>query len=249
VVGSESAAPEESMARTTRRTRRGPGEGPHGEGRLEARPTAASAGGLPGIQPLNLGLGRDGLLYVPDAYRHDRPAPLVLLLHGAGGDGADVLSVLHLPARGAGMLVLAPDSRAETWDVIRGGYGPDVAFIDRALAQTFTRYAVDAAHVAVSGFSDGASYALSLGITNGDWLTHVIAFSPGFMAPAAQRGAPEMFLTHGVGDRVLPIDSCSRRIVPRLRHAGYAVRYEEFDGGHVVPPSLAREATDWFMVA
>ncbi len=31
------------------------------------------------------------------------------------------------------------------------------------------------------GFSDGASYALSLGVPNGDLFTHIVAFSPGFM--------------------------------------------------------------------
>jgi predicted esterase len=88
----------------------------------------------------------------------------------------------------AGLVLLAPESRGTTWDVLRGGYGPDVAFIDRALEQTFGRYAVDPRRLAVGGFSDGASYALSLGITNGDLFGHVLAFSPGFMAPGG-RGA------------------------------------------------------------
>ncbi len=79
------------------------------------------------------------------------------------------------------MIVLAVDSHQKTWDMIRGGYGADIAFIDKALAQTFTRYAIAPNRVAIAGFSDGASYALSVGITNGDLFTHVIAFSPGFM--------------------------------------------------------------------
>jgi len=52
--------------------------------------------------------------------------------------------------------------------------------------------------VAIQGFSDGASYALSLGLTNGDLFTHVIAFSPGFAAPAEQRGRPRIYVSHGV---------------------------------------------------
>ncbi|HYG79829.1 MAG TPA: alpha/beta hydrolase-fold protein [Pyrinomonadaceae bacterium] len=144
------------------------------------------------------------------------------------------------------MLLLAPDSRRQTWDVIEGVYGPDVAYIDRALEQTFGLYTVDPARVAVGGFSDGASYALSLGLTNGDLFTHVIAFSPGFMAPAGQQGAPRLFVSHGARDRVLPVDACSRRIVPRLKRAGYDVLYREFDGPHTVPHEVAREAAAWF---
>jgi phospholipase/carboxylesterase len=37
----------------------------------------------------------------------------------------------------AGLAVLAVDSRGTTWDAIRGGFGPDVAFLDRALERTF----------------------------------------------------------------------------------------------------------------
>ena len=109
-------------------------------------------------------------------------------------------------------MLLVPDSRGRTWDMILGNYGPDVAFIDQALAQTFSRYALNPARLAIGGFSDGASYALSLGLSNGDLFTHIIAFSPGFMAPAQQQGRPPVFITHGTQDRVLPITRCSRRM-------------------------------------
>jgi predicted esterase len=114
------------------------------------------------------------------------------------------------------------------------------------MAQTFSRYAIDPAHVAIGGFSDGASYALSLGLTNGDLFTHIIAFSPGFMAPAEYEGKPRIFISHGTRDQVLPIDACSRRIVPQVRGAGYDVEYHEFDGPHTVPPEMTRRAVDWF---
>lgn len=216
-------------------------------GRLKARPGRTEVAGPPGLQPLMLEEKRDGLLYVPAVYEAGRPAPLVLMLHGAGGDARHTLPLLRVLADAAGVILLVPDSRGRTWDVIERGYGPDVSFIDRALAQTFSRYAVDPARVAVGGFSDGASYALSLGITNGDLFTHVIAFSPGFIAPAGQKGAPALFVSHGTQDRVLPVDVCSRRVVPQLKEAGYQVEYREFDGPHMVPPEVARGGMEWFL--
>ena len=219
------------------------------EGRLRARPAAGATGAAPvGLRPLGLGAARDGYLYVPATYRVGRPAPLVLLLHGVGEDARDGLALLRGQADGAGLVLLAPASRGPTWDLIvgRGRYGPDVAAIDRALEQTFSRYAVDPARVAVGGYSDGASYALSLGITNGDLFTHVLAFSPGFMTPAGRRGSPRIFVSHGTRDKWLPIDRCSRRIVAQLERGGYDVRYREFEGGHIVPPEIGREAVDWF---
>lgn len=219
------------------------------EGRLLARPGRPEGKAPKGLQPLGLGGRRDGWLYVPEGYRAGRPAPLVLMLHGAGGDAKGGLSPFRKLADEAGLLLLSPDSRQKTWDVIYGRFGPDVAFIDRALEQTFARYAVDPTHIAAEGFSDGASYALSVGITNGDLFTHVIAFSPGFMAPAAQHGKPRIYISHGLHDQVLPIERCSRQLVPRLQRAGYDVRYHEFDGPHTVPPEIAREALATFRLA
>jgi predicted esterase len=215
------------------------------EGILLARPGQVKGASPTGEQRLKLDDKRDGLLYVPPGYSSERPSPLALMLHGAGGSAQQGLSLLRHFADAANLILLAPQSRRETWDVIHGGYGPDVAFIDSALEQTFKRYAIDPKRIAFGGFSDGASYALSLGITNGDLSTHIIAFSPGFMAPSRQQGSPRLFISHGTRDQVLPIDRCSRRIVPQLKRDGFDVRYREFDGPHTIPPAIAREAADW----
>ena len=195
---------------------------------------------------MGLDSGRDGLLYVPPGHDATGKTPLALTLHGAGGDARSGLSHLIGLADEFGLVLLAPESRGRTWDVLAGGFGPDVGFIDRALEQTFDRLNVDAGRLAITGFSDGASYALSLGLTNGDLFTHAIAFSPGFAAPADRRGKPPVFVSHGKRDRVLPIERCSRRIVPQLEREGYEVSYREFDGPHTVPGEVARGALEWF---
>ncbi len=221
------------------------------EGRLRARPVQEVSAVAPvGLHSLEVGITRgEYLLHVPASYRAASPAPLMLWLHGAGRRARNFLAPEQQGlADAAGVILLAPTSHEYTWDVIagRGRYGLDVAAIERALESTFSRYAVDPMHIAIGGFSDGASYALSLGITNGELFTHVLAFSPGFMMPAGQRGPPRIFISHGTRDEVLPIDRCSRKIVPQLRRAGYDVRYREFESGHTVPPDVAHEAVGWF---
>lgn len=212
--------------------------------RPDGRPGAGSAEA--GLHRLGLGQDRDGVLFIPPGLRADRPAPLIVSLHGAGSRGSSVASAgLLEAAEGWGALVLAPDSRGPTWDVLMGGFGPDVDFLDAALDGVFETVGVDPERLIVSGFSDGASYALSLGLSNGDLFSHVMAFSPGFMAPDAQRGNPPVFLSHGTGDRVLDIDRCSRALVPILERAGYAVTFAEFDGGHEVPRSVLVSALQW----
>jgi phospholipase/carboxylesterase len=219
----------------------GTGGGQAARGRLLARPDTIREGAAPspGLHPIGLGEGRDGLIRVPDATEGQAP-PLVVMLHGAGGHAAGTLALIEAAAPGA--LLLVPESRRSTWDVIMGGYGPDVAFIDEALRRVFARHRVDPRRIVLAGFSDGASYALSLALGNGDLFTHALAFSPGFAAPPDPVGRPRLFLSHGVADDVLPIAACSRRLVPALRGAGYDVLYREFPGGHYVPEELAAEA-------
>jgi phospholipase/carboxylesterase len=219
-------------------------------GRLFARPAANRGPGPPaetGLLPLGLDGRRDGLLYVPPTYRPG--APLSVKLHGAGGHGRAGLEPFLAGSDAAGLLLLGVDSRGPTWDLIRGGFGGDVVFLDAALDQVFSRFTVDATRVSIEGFSDGASYALSLGLANGELFSKVVAFSPGFLAPGRLQGRPEVFVSHGVHDRVLPIDRCSRRIVPELEVAGYSVDYREFDGGHTVPNDIAAAAEAWVATA
>ena len=117
-----------------------------------------------GQQPLKLGSDRDGVLFVPKGYKPEVAAPLVLMFHGAGGTGLGVSYTFDV-ADDLGIIVLAPDSRDEaTWDFLVHGYGEDVEFIGAALRDTYARCNVDRKRMAIAGHSDGASYALSLGL-------------------------------------------------------------------------------------
>ena len=109
----------------------------------------------------------------------------------------------------------------------------------------FQRVAIDPARLTIEGFSDGATYALGVGLTNGDLFQRVVAFSPGFVPAVNPQAKPRIFISHGTRDQILPIDQCSRRIVPQLERARYAVEYKEFDGPHAVPPDIARAAIAW----
>lgn len=225
------------------------GAEPSGATRIDARPgAAAQASSARGLQKLHEGV-RGGVFYVPASLDAAKPAPLLVMLHGAGGHGERSQGLLRTFADREGFIVVAPDSVGATWDLIQQRPGPDVERLDDALAKLFTRYPIDATRVAIAGFSDGASYALSLGLDNGDLFTHVIAYSPGFMIVNEQVGEPRVYISHGRRDEVLPIAHCSRRLVPLLQRAGYDVTYREFDGGHTVPEANATESMEWFLRA
>lgn len=214
-----------------------------GDPRLRARPTSPTvAAPPPGGQPLGLAPRRDGLLYVPANYSPDRAWPLVVALHGAGGNARSWASY---PGRAdaLGFVLLVPESRAASWDIVgTTDFQFDPPFIDRALGATFARCRIDPARIVLAGFSDGASYALSLGIANGDLFSALVAFSPGFVVPGiAPVGRPRIFVSHGRLDQILPVERSRDEIVPGLRARGYQVRYREFDGGHEVPAEVTGE--------
>lgn len=226
-----------------------PARGDAGNSRLSARPAKAKGSIEAGLHPLGLRSERDALLYVPEAAAKFKRAPLVVSLHGAGRDAQRAIELLHSLSDEHGFLLLAPASEGVTWDVIQSSYGPDIAFLDRSLARVFELRSVDAGRVAIAGFSDGASYALSVGLSNGDFFGAILGFSPGFIIPGVFTGRPPIFISHGTIDPILPIDQCSRRIVPALKRSGYRVTYREFEGKHTLPPEVAAEAMRWFMKA
>ena len=215
-----------------------------GEGRITARPRPNGETSAAGAHPLGLDRTRDAILHIPTTSTIT-PLPLLVLFHGAGENAESVLRRVGSALDESGVAVLAPDSRGSSRDAIRGSFGRDVAFVNRALELAFDSVAVDPTRIAVGGFSDGATYALSLGLINGDLFRRVIAFSPGFVVERAPHGSPRFFISHGTEDPILPIDRCGRLIVAGLQRRGYDVTFREFEGGHEIPPDIAREGSRW----
>jgi predicted esterase len=169
------------------------------------------------------------------------------MLHGAGASASDVMPLVAASADKHAALVAAPDARGSTWDVIQRGYGPEVAFLDRMLERLFEAYAINPARIAIAGFSDGASYALSLGLGNGALFSDILALSPGFAAPPRMEGRPRIFIAHGREDPILPFERCGDRLAGELTRSGYDVAYRPFSGGHVVPSEIVEMTFARFM--
>ncbi|MYM75065.1 thioesterase [Duganella sp. FT134W] len=226
---------------------------PYADGRLHARPDLLRQ--IPhqrqpaldcGTHQLAFSDGRKAVLHVPPhldsgSGAGGQPLHLLVWLHGAGGQhgGGDQLALAHAMRHGA--LLLMPEALSTSWDMLRGGFGADLAFLDRALLWTMQRYQVDEQAMALAGFSDGASYALSVGLMNGHLFSDILAFSPGYMAPLRREGQPRVAVVHGRDDAVLPVHR-GHDIAQRLVQEGYAVHYHEFDGAHLVSPAEARAA-------
>ena len=226
------------------------------DGRFKARPnTSAKASASPsplgsstvGRQTyLGLDRERDAILQLPKS-APNAPLPLLLFLHGATQSAEDMFWYLDSAPDEAGVAILAPNARDTTWDAITDSFGPDVDFVNRALQRVFDTVVIDPARVAVGGFSDGATYAVALGLINGDLFKRVLACSPGFVIDAPTTGKPTFFISHGTRDNILPIDRCGRRVAADLKTRGYEVTFREFDGRHEIPKDVMLEGLRWLV--
>ena len=222
--------------------------GPLG-GRLAFRPGAAPVAAPlpPGRHALPFDEGREAVLVVPEGLAHGAPVPLLVLFHGAGGEANRVLPHFVPHARARGFLLLAPQAMFPTWDIVIGGHGPDLQRLEQALAMVAAHFQLDPTRLAFAGFSDGGSYALSVGVTNGDVASHVIALSAGFMNTFSQAGKPKVFLAHGRSDSQLPIETCAHPHARRLLESGHDLTLQPFDGDHVIVPWVVGRAIEAFL--
>ena len=219
---------------------------------LTARPSASASG----LQIGRTALSNGAFAYVP-ASRGKGPLPLVVLLHGTGGRADRFLDRFVADADRNGFILLALQSKASTWDLIprREGSGPlamksgpmmrfgaDVARIDAVLGDLYTRAHIDARRSVLLGFSDGASYALSLGLANPQLFASIVALSPGFVTvPARIAPSQRIFIAHGRQDRVLSFQVARKDIAGLLIANGLKPKFRSFEGDHRIDEKALSE--------
>lgn len=215
--------------------------------RLKARPGMPSLPALTaGLHVLGLDRARDAYLSVPSGIAPGQAVPLIVMFHGKGQPANEVLGEWKRVAARRKCLVLAPSARDFTWNVEQGPGGADAQFVDRALQAVFDRFTVDPKHIAASGFSDGGTYALSIGLVNGDFFSDILAFSPiNYNAPNAV-GQPRIYFCNGNRDQGAVFTNTTS-MARQLRADGYDVELYEFNGGHWMDEDGVKKAMARFM--
>lgn len=196
---------------------------------------------------------RDGFsLYVPEQWDGKAALALVVALHGGHGHGRDFLWTWLRAARSRGVMLLAPTSHERTWSIMGG---PDVdAEPLRAMVEFVGKsYPVDRSRVLLTGMSDGATYALLCGLTDGMPFTHLAAAS-GVLHPlllaegrlARARDRP-VYLVHGALDWMFPVHG-ARMAREALLAAGAELVYREIaDLSHTYPREEHPRILDWLL--
>jgi poly(3-hydroxybutyrate) depolymerase len=198
-------------------------------------------------------------LYVPTGYTGRNPLPLVVALHGRGGN-EDVffrLETLRTLAEERRYLVVAPlgyrvDGRygaGTTQDpAVRRRRALSEADVMNVLDLVRKQYAVDNDRIYLLGHSMGAGGVWHLGVKFPDRWAALACFS-GFGTPEDEvhmKHIPQL-VVHGSADAAVPV-SDSRAMVAEMKRLGVVHQYIEVPGGdhgNVVEPNLAA-AFDFF---
>ncbi len=198
-------------------------------------------------------------LYVPRGYTGRKPMPLVVALHGHGGDEDLLFKAPSLSplAEERGYLIVAPLGYRTDGRYGAGTSGDPAVQRRRALSEADVmnvlalvraQYRVDEDRIYVLGHSMGAAGAWHLGEKYPDLWAALACFS-GSAAPeseARMKHLPQL-VVHGDDDAVVPV-ARSRAMVAEMKRLGVIHRYLEVRGGDhsaVVDPNLPA-AFDFF---
>lgn len=194
----------------------------------------------PGLTPLK----PTSYVYVPEG--SVRGVPLIVLLHGAGGDARQFIEMFKDDADKRRVVLLSLQSAGRTWPQrAPGKRQPDVDNLDSLLRMLVARPLIDPGQTIILGFSDGASYALSVGLSHPNLFRTIVAFSPGYaFAPVVPDTTQRILIAHGRRDTVLPAANV-RHMVKELEKAGYAPRVHWFNGRHEIDPDVLKAALDY----
>ena len=173
-------------------------------------------------------------------------APLIVVLHGAGGDARYFLDQFKHDADRRGAILLSVQSSGRTWAQRKPTDDEaDVANIRTAIADLTEKALIDKGRTTVLGFSDGASYALSIGMAYPGLFRTIVAFSPGYaFAPLNIDTEQRIFIAHSRRDPILPAANV-RDMIKGLEAAGYSPEVHWFNGGHEIDPQLKNAALDF----
>ncbi|WKB52452.1 alpha/beta hydrolase [Eleftheria terrae] len=191
--------------------------------------------------------------------------PLVILLHGAGGDEMSLAPLLEVLPRDIHVAlprapVIAPQGGFAWYMLAETPHGlrPDADQAEAArvqllqfIGQLRLAHPFDARQVYAAGFSQGAVLAASLGLTRPDKVAgiailcgRILSQVKWQLAPDSQLSRLHAFLAHGGADEVIPsqfaVDAMHTLAEHRVR-----LLYRDYPGGHEISAQMARDFADW----
>ncbi len=199
--------------------------------------------------------------FLPTGYEPNYPYPLLVFLHGHGGNEEQVLRLaprvsrrnyVAIGLRGPLLVGTRPDGRGcFSWGP-DGQAGMSVEdYLVRAVEQTRRNYHVHSERIFLAGVCEGATMAYRFALTHPEKVAGVISLNgllprggPLFRLPAV-RGL-KAFVGHGIANAVAPL-ALARRDCKLLYTAGMDIRLHTYPTTHRLHPDMLKDANRWVM--
>lgn len=181
-------------------------------------------------------------IFIPSSYDGSKPTPLLVALHGMGGDENSMFDgykeTLKREAERVGFLVVCPKGR-ESASMYRGPAEQDVVDVMKEVERD---YRIDLARVYLMGHSMGGYGTWSVAMDHPELFAALGPISGGgdINGMVKIKNIPE-YVVHGDDDRTVNVNQ-SRRMVEAGKKAGANITYVEVSGGShvsVAEPSFA----------
>jgi poly(3-hydroxybutyrate) depolymerase len=113
-------------------------------------------------------------LFVPEKVTPAVPAPLIVALHGSGGDGRAMVQEWKELASRQGIIVAGPNSLSSAgWSLTEDG----PALFGDLVEELKAKHPIDAKRVYIFGYSAGAVYALQLALMESEYFAAAAVFA------------------------------------------------------------------------
>lgn len=205
-------------------------------------------------------------LILPENYDTSRFYPLVIGLHGIGGNADNFVTIFNsikntdfiYAALEAPYAIDAGDGIGYSWNLryeqdqklLRQSWLLSASYIVNAVQELKSNYAIDETYLL--GFSQGAGTATLTGIKYPDFVTGVIqiggwldtdTISDDDLAAASNL---KFFILHGTQDQSVVFDNAiqTKTILEKFN---IDVHFQEFDGGHRIPLEGLKSISNWIL--
>jgi phospholipase/carboxylesterase len=200
--------------------------------------------------------------FLPTGYEPRYPYPLLVFLHGQGGNEEQILRLAPRLSRRNYICIglRGPQALGDRSDGGPAfGWGADRCpdalvedYVFRAVEQTRRNYHVHSERIYLAGICEGATLAYRLGLNYPDRFAGVISLN-GLMP---RRGGPllrlpevrqlRVFIGHGFANAVAPL-GLARDDFRLLYSAGLAVEIHTYPSNHRLHPDMLRDLNRWII--